>query len=111
MKKKTETILALEHAKKVCDPQPQFMDRQDVRELVAKAYRAGYRKGKQIESSIVAVNADEIKKPINRTCGECVNSVKKRTENNCDYGYMCSKNLIDVLLSDVACDNFKPLPF
>lgn len=45
--KKTETILAIEHSKRVCDPQPECIDRMEVRRLVIKAFRAGYKKGKQ----------------------------------------------------------------
>lgn len=44
MRKKTETILALEHAKRVCEQLPEGVARLDVRRLVVKAYRAGYRK-------------------------------------------------------------------
>lgn len=46
MKKNTVTVLAIEHSKRVCDPQPEFVDRMDVRELVMKAYRSGYNKAK-----------------------------------------------------------------
>lgn len=42
MKKKTVTILAIAHSKRVCDPQPEFIDRMEVRKLVINAYRAGY---------------------------------------------------------------------
>ena len=34
MKKKTVTVLAIEYSKRVCDPQPEFIDRMDVRGLV-----------------------------------------------------------------------------
>ncbi|WP_278625378.1 hypothetical protein [Parabacteroides gordonii] len=44
MKKKTVTVLAIEHSKRVCDLQPEFVDRMDVRGLVMKAYRSGYNK-------------------------------------------------------------------
>lgn len=46
MKKKTVTVLAIEYSKRVCDPQPEFIDRMDVRGLVMNAYRAGYNKAK-----------------------------------------------------------------
>ena len=42
MKKKTETVLAIEHSKRVCDPQPEFVDRMEVRRLVINAYKKGY---------------------------------------------------------------------
>ena len=38
MKKKTVTVLAIEYSKRVCDPQPEFIDRMDVRGLVMSAY-------------------------------------------------------------------------
>lgn len=44
MKKKIITVLAIEHSKRVCDPQPEFVDRMDVRQLVMNAYRSGYNK-------------------------------------------------------------------
>ena len=44
MKKKTVTVLAIEYSKRVCDPQPEFIDRMDVRGLVMSAYRSGYNK-------------------------------------------------------------------
>lgn len=44
MKKKAVTVLAIEHSKRVCDPQPEFVDRMNVRGLVMKAYRSGYNK-------------------------------------------------------------------
>ena len=44
MKKKKVTMLAIEHSKKVCDPQPESIDRMDVRRLVMDAYRIGYNK-------------------------------------------------------------------
>lgn len=46
MKKKAVTVLAIEHSKRVCDPQPEFVDRMDVRGLVIKAYRSGYNKAR-----------------------------------------------------------------
>lgn len=49
MKKKTVTILAIAHSKRVCDPQPEFIDRMEVRRLVINAYRAGYNKAKTEE--------------------------------------------------------------
>lgn len=52
MKKKTVTILAIAHSKRVCDPQPEFIDRMEVRRLVMNAYRAGYNKAKTEESLI-----------------------------------------------------------
>lgn len=51
MKKKTVTILAIAHSKRVCDPQPEFIDRMEVRRLVMNAYRAGYNKAKTEEST------------------------------------------------------------
>lgn len=51
MKKKTVTILAIAHSKRVCDPQPEFIDRMEVRKLVINAYRAGYNKAKTEEST------------------------------------------------------------
>lgn len=44
MKKKTVTVLAIKHSKRVCDSQPKFVDRMDVRGLVMNAYRSGYNK-------------------------------------------------------------------
>ena len=46
MKKKTVTILAIDYSKKICDPQPQFINRMEVRTLATNAYRAGYNKAK-----------------------------------------------------------------
>ena len=46
MKKKAVTVLAIEHSKRVCDSQPEFVDRIDVRRLVIKAYRSGYNKAR-----------------------------------------------------------------
>ena len=46
MKKKAVTVLAIEHSKRVCDPQPEFIDRMDVRQLVMNAYRSGYNKAR-----------------------------------------------------------------
>lgn len=51
MKKKTVTVLAIEYSKRVCDPQPEFIDRMEVRRLVINAYRAGYNKAKTEEST------------------------------------------------------------
>lgn len=51
MKKKTVTVLAAAHSKRVCDPQPEFIDRMEVRRLVMNAYRAGYNKAKAEEVS------------------------------------------------------------
>lgn len=42
MKKKTETILAIDHSKRVCDSLPDSIDRLEVSMLVMNAYRAGY---------------------------------------------------------------------
>lgn len=44
MKKKTVTMLATEHSKRVCDPQPESIDRMEVRKLIMNAYRSGYNK-------------------------------------------------------------------
>lgn len=44
MKKKAVTVLAIEYSKRVCDPQPELVDRIDVRRLVINAYRSGYNK-------------------------------------------------------------------
>lgn len=49
MKKKTVTILALQHSKRVCDPLPKWIDRLEVRRLLIKAFRAGYNKAKNME--------------------------------------------------------------
>ena len=46
MKKKTVTVLAIAHSKRVCDPQPECIDRMEVRRLVIAAYRTGYNKAK-----------------------------------------------------------------
>lgn len=57
------------------------------------------------------LNGKHIECTVNRTCGECVNSLIKRTEYGCDDGCICSKHLRDISLNDAACDNFDPLPF
>ena len=46
MKKKTVTVLAIAHSKRVCDTRPECIDRMEVRRLVINAYRAGYNKAK-----------------------------------------------------------------
>ena len=43
-KKKSITVLAIDHSKRVCDPLPELIDRMEVRRLVISAYRAGYNK-------------------------------------------------------------------
>ena len=56
MKKKTVTILAIAHSKRVCDPQPQFIDRIEVRRLVTNAYRVGYNKAKSEDKELGKTN-------------------------------------------------------
>lgn len=68
MKKKTVTILAIAHSKRVCDPQPEFIDRMDVRGLVMSAYRSGYNKAhsehvKRI-TNIVELKPSDIDSPV-----------------------------------------------
>lgn len=57
MKKKTITVLAIEHSKRVCDPQPEFVDRMEVRRLVMNAYKKGYDGARKVfnERAISAV--------------------------------------------------------
>ncbi|WP_042370274.1 hypothetical protein [Bacteroides neonati] len=68
MKKKTETVLAIEHSKRVCDPQPEFVDRMEVRRLVMSAYKSGYRKAHsehiKCMGNIVELNLSNIDSPV-----------------------------------------------
>ena len=68
MKKKKVTVLAIEHSKRVCDPQPESIDRMDVRRLVMDAYRSGYNKAHsehvKCMSDIVNMNLSEIDSPV-----------------------------------------------
>ena len=68
MKKKKVTVLAIEHSKRVCDPQPESIDRMDVRRLVMDAYRSGYNKGHsehvKCMSDIVNMNLSDIDSPV-----------------------------------------------
>lgn len=68
MKKKTVTVLAIEHSKKVCDPQPESIDRMDARRLVMNAYRSGYNKAHsecvKRMSNIVDMKLSDIDSPI-----------------------------------------------
>jgi len=47
MKKKTVTVLAIEHSKREFDPQSELIDRMEVRKLVVNAYRSGYNKAEK----------------------------------------------------------------
>ena len=68
MKKKTVTVLAIEYSKRVCDPQPESIDRMDVRRLVMDAYRSGYNKAHsehvKCMSDIVNMNLSDIDSPV-----------------------------------------------
>lgn len=68
MKKKKVTMLAIEYSKKVCDPQPESIDRIDVRRLVMDAYRIGYNKAHsehvKCMSDIVNMNLSDIDFPV-----------------------------------------------
>ena len=68
MKKKKVTVLAIEHSKRVCDPQPESIDRVDVRRLVMDAYRSGYNKAHsehvKCMSDIVNMNLSDIDSPV-----------------------------------------------
>ena len=68
MKKKKVTVLAIEHSKRVCDPQPESIDRMDVRRLVMDAYRSGYNKAHsehvKCMSDIVNMNLSAIDSPV-----------------------------------------------
>ena len=68
MKKKKVTVLAIEHSKRVCDPQPESIDRMDVRRLVMDAYRSGYNKAQsehvKCMSDIVNMNLSDIDSPV-----------------------------------------------
>ena len=68
MKKKKVTVLAIEHSKRVCDPQPESIDRMDVRRLVMDAYRSGYNKAHsehvKCMSDIVNMNLYDIDSPV-----------------------------------------------
>ncbi len=68
MKKQKVTVLAIEHSKKVCDPQPESIDRMDVRRLVMDAYRSGYNKAHtehvKCMSDIVNMNLSDIDSPV-----------------------------------------------
>ena len=68
MKKKKVTVLAIEHSKRVCDPQPESIDRMDVRMLVMDAYRSGYNKAHsehvKCMSDIVNMNLSDIDSPV-----------------------------------------------
>ena len=68
MKKKKVTVLAIEHSKRVCDPQPESIDRMDVRRLVMDAYRSGYNKAHsehvKCMSDIVNMNLSTYDSPV-----------------------------------------------
>ena len=68
MKKKKVTVLAIEHSKRVCDPQPESIDRMDVRRLVMDAYRSGCNKAHsehvKCMSDIVNMNLSDIDSPV-----------------------------------------------
>ena len=68
MKKKKVTVLAIEHSKRVCDPQPESIDRMDVRRLVMDSYRSGYNKAHsehvKCMSDIVNMNLSDIDSPV-----------------------------------------------
>ena len=68
MKKKKVTVLAIEHSKRVCDPQPESIDRMAVRRLVMDAYRSGYNKAHsehvKFMSDIVNMNLSDIDSPV-----------------------------------------------
>ena len=68
MKEKKVTVLAIEHSKRVCDPQPESIDRMDVRRLVMDAYRSGYNKAHsehvKCMSDIVNMNLSDIDSPV-----------------------------------------------
>ena len=68
MKKKKVTVLAIEHSKRVCDPQPESIVRMDVRRLVMDAYRSGYNKAHsehvKCMSDIVNMNLSDIDSPV-----------------------------------------------
>ena len=68
MKKKKVTVLAIEHSKRVCDPQPESIDGMDVRRLVMDAYRSGYNKAHsehvKCMSDIVNMNLSDIDSPV-----------------------------------------------
>lgn len=68
MKKKKVTMLAIEHSKKVCDPQPESIDRMDVRQLVINAYRSGYNKAHsehvKCMGDIVNMNLSDMDSPV-----------------------------------------------
>ena len=68
MKKKKVTVLAIEHSKRVCDPQPESIDRMDVRRLGMDAYRSGYNKAHsehvKCMSDIVNMNLSDIDSPV-----------------------------------------------
>ena len=68
MKKKKVTVLAIEHSKRVCDPQPESIDRMDVRRLDMDAYRSGYNKAHsehvKCMSDIVNMNLSDIDSPV-----------------------------------------------
>lgn len=68
MKKKTETVLAIEHSKRVCDPQPEFIDRMEVRQLVINAYKKGYNKAHsehvKCMADIININLSDIDSPV-----------------------------------------------
>lgn len=68
IKKKKVTVLAIEHSKRVCDPQPESIDRMDVRRLVMDAYRSGYNKAHsehvKCMSDIVNMNLSDIDSPV-----------------------------------------------
>lgn len=49
MKKKTVTILSVQHSKRVCDPLPEWIERLEVRKLVMRAFISGYNKAKNME--------------------------------------------------------------
>lgn len=68
MKKKTVTVLALAHSKRVCDAQPELIDRMEVRRLIENGYRNGYNKAHsehvKCMSSIIELKVSDIDAPI-----------------------------------------------
>ena len=68
IKKKKVTVLSKKKKKRVCDPQPESIDRMDVRRLVMDAYRSGYNKAHsehvKCMSDIVNMNLSDIDSPV-----------------------------------------------
>lgn len=88
MKKKTVTVLAIEYSKRVCDPQPEFIDRMDVRGLVMSAYRSGYIKAhsrKKMNKEEFQTKKNDIDSKIRELNNQKIQLEKEYIESNQEF--------------------------